>query len=75
MHLEATRDIDFTVCGWDFAMHCGETIHTENSHKYDPRSAATLLLGGGWNPVATYSDADEQFMVMLASALPDEAAP
>ncbi len=75
MHLEASRDLAFSVCGRRFAMQRGETIHTENSHKYDPRSAATLLLGGGWAELATYADAGEQFMVMLARALPVEAAP
>ena len=38
-------------------MRAGETIHTENSHKYDLRSATMLLLAGGWEPVARYTDA------------------
>ena len=68
MHLEATRDIAFTVCGQSFSMRAGETIHTENSHKYDDRSATTLLLAGGWEPVASYADSDKRFAVILASA-------
>lgn len=68
MHLEATRNIAFQVCGRRFTMRAGETIHTENSHKYDERSAATLLLAGGWEPLKTYRDGDSRFMVMLARA-------
>jgi dimethylhistidine N-methyltransferase len=68
MHLEAVRDIAFTVCGRRFAMRAGETIHTENSHKYDPRSAATLLLAGGWEPAEYYFDEARRFMVVLAKA-------
>jgi len=72
MHIAATRDIDFEVCGRAFAMAAGETIHTENSHKYDPRSADTLLLAGGWEPLQGFGDADDKFMVILARAIGDE---
>jgi dimethylhistidine N-methyltransferase len=34
MHLVAERDVDFTVSGQAFSMKAGETIHTENSHKF-----------------------------------------
>ena len=34
----------FTVAGQRFAMRAGETIHTENSHKYGYRDARLLLL-------------------------------
>lgn len=71
MHLEAARDIAFTVSGRSFAMRAGETIHTENSHKYDLRSATTLLLAGGWEPVARYADTGHRFMVILARAAED----
>jgi dimethylhistidine N-methyltransferase len=68
MHLEAMRDIAFQVCGRRFTMCAGETIHTENSHKYDDRSANALLLAGGWEPVFRYCDGDSRFMVILARA-------
>jgi dimethylhistidine N-methyltransferase len=68
MHLEALRDIAFKVCGQSFAMRAGETIHTENSHKYDLRSATQLLLAGHWQPFAHYSDSQNRFMVVLARA-------
>jgi L-histidine N-alpha-methyltransferase len=46
MHLEAIRDLSFTVAGQVFAMTAGETIHTENSHKYGDRDARLLLAAG-----------------------------
>ncbi len=48
MHLAAQQDVDFTIEGRPFAMAAGETIHTENSHKYGPRDAKILLRAGGW---------------------------
>ncbi|MBH0112563.1 L-histidine N(alpha)-methyltransferase [Novosphingobium sp. YJ-S2-02] len=75
MHLEATRDIAFEVCGRSVEMARGETIHTENSHKYDPRSAATLLLAGGWETLEHFSDPEGRFMVILARAQGDELVP
>lgn len=75
MHLEAMRDIAFTVAGRDFAMAAGETIHTENSHKYDARAARLLLAAGGWTPIGEWSDEEARFAVILAEAQPAVAAP
>ena len=75
MHLEALRDLSFSVAGRPFAMAAGETIHTENSHKYDRRSAATLLLAGGWTPHRWFSDSRERFFVVLAEATEPRTAP
>jgi L-histidine Nalpha-methyltransferase len=75
MHLEAQRDVDFSVAGTDFAMREGETIHTENSHKYGPRDARLLLRSGGWTPVAEWTDAKDWFALILAEAQPVRAAP
>jgi L-histidine Nalpha-methyltransferase len=75
MHLEATRDVAFTVEGEPFSLAAGETIHTENSHKYGPRDANLLLRAGGWSPVAEWTDAGDQFAVILAEARPQKSAP
>lgn len=75
MHLEATRDADFTVDGRAFGIAAGETIHTENSHKYGPRDARILLRGGGWTPVAEWTDPAGLFAVILAEAQPERPAP
>ncbi|MDQ2877494.1 MAG: L-histidine N(alpha)-methyltransferase [Pseudomonadota bacterium] len=75
MHLEATRDVTFTVEGRQFAMAAGETIHTENSHKYGPRDARLLLRAGGWTPIAEWTDTGEQFALILAEAQAPRPAP
>jgi L-histidine Nalpha-methyltransferase len=75
MHLEATRDAAFTVAGQDFAIAAGETIHTENSHKYGPRDARILLRAGGWTPIAEWTDPDDAFALILAEAQPIRVAP
>lgn len=68
MHLEAQRDLAFSVCGRRFAMRASETIHTENSHKYGRRDAAVLLRASGWTPLAEWTDPDGLFAVILAGA-------
>jgi uncharacterized SAM-dependent methyltransferase len=75
MHLEAARDIVFTVDGIGFSMRAGETIHTENSHKYGPRDARLLLTAGGWTVVEEWTDDDGQFALILARAEPLRFAP
>ena len=75
MHLEAVRDVAFAVDGRPFAMAAGETIHTENSHKYGPRDARILLRAGGWTPVAEWTDPDGLFAVYLAEAQAERPAP
>lgn len=75
MHLEAVRDAGFEVAGRRFAMSAGETIHTENSHKYGERDARLLLLAGGWTPVEEWTDDEARFALVLARAEPERAAP
>jgi len=75
MHLRATRDVAFTVEGEAFALAAGETIHTENSHKYGPRDARLLLRAGGWSPIAEWTDAADQFALILAEARAERSAP
>ena len=75
MHLEAVRDVAFTVDGRSFQMAAGETIHTENSHKYGERDARILLRAGGWTPVAAWTDPEGLFGVYLAEAQVERPAP
>lgn len=75
MHLVATRALTFGVAGQSFAMAAGESFHTENSHKFDARSAATLLLAGGWTPRETWADPAGMFNVILADASEARTAP
>jgi dimethylhistidine N-methyltransferase len=75
MHLVATRDLSFEVSGERFAMRKGETIHTENSHKFTRRSANVLLFAGGWTPEKRWLDPDKRFSVILARATEQRDAP
>jgi dimethylhistidine N-methyltransferase len=75
MHLVATRDVAFSIDGKRFSFKAGESIHTENSHKYGPRGARLLLLGGGWTPLAEWTDPDEDFALILAEAQRNRFAP
>lgn len=75
MHLEAVRDFDFEVSGQRFAMHAGETIHTENSHKFTRRSAALLLHSAGWSTRRRWTDSEKRFSIVLAEATEPRHAP
>ncbi len=75
MHLVATRDIAFGVADQPFAMAKGESIHTENSHKFSRRTSNMLLLAGGWEPQARWMDSKERFSLLLAQANPPRSAP
>ena len=75
MHLVATRDVEFAIDGRHFAFRKGETIHTENSHKYGPRGGRVLLLAGGWTPIGEWTDEARDFTVIVAEAQPNRFAP
>ncbi len=75
MHLVATRHVEFTISDRQFQIAEGASIHTENSHKYGPRGARVLLLAGGWTPVAEWTDAAQDFSIILARAEPERFAP
>jgi dimethylhistidine N-methyltransferase len=75
MHLEAVRPVTFQIGGRAFSMRAGETIHTENSHKYGPRDARLLLRAAGWSPVSEWTDAQDQFALILAEAEAPRFAP
>ncbi|PXA98964.1 L-histidine N(alpha)-methyltransferase [Nostoc sp. 3335mG] len=75
MHLEAQRDVTFTVDGRPFELAAGETIHTENSHKYGPNGGRMLLRAGGWTPVREWTDPNDWFALILCEAQPIRRAP
>ena len=75
MHLIATRDVEFIIDGRPFAFRSGQSIHTENSHKYGQRGARLLLLAGGWTPLAEWVDPAEDFALILAEAERERFAP
>ena len=75
MHLVALRDLSFEVAAARFAFREGETIHTENSHKYGPRDARLLLTAGGWSVKHEWTTAQDSFALLLARAEPLRFAP
>ena len=75
MHLEAQSDIRFDVSGEPFSMRRGETIHTENSHKFTRRSSYLLLSASGWSPVKRWLDSEKRFSLILAEATEPRNAP
>jgi dimethylhistidine N-methyltransferase len=75
MHLEAVADTEFMVAGHSFAMAAGETIHTENSHKWPVAALPMLAAASGWMPVAHWEDADDWFSVQLWRCAPARLEP
>lgn len=75
MHLVARRDVAFTVAGQEFDLAAGQTIHTENSHKYGLDSARLLLAAAGWTPLHDLSDEARDFTLFVARADPPQPAP
>jgi L-histidine Nalpha-methyltransferase len=63
MHLRAARAQTVTVAGERFRFRQGETIHTENSHKYSCDEFQALALGAGWEPRAVWTGKDALFSV------------
>jgi dimethylhistidine N-methyltransferase len=72
MHLVATRDQSVSVLGQRFSFLRGETIHTENSHKYTIEGFRTLAHAAGWSPERVWTDADDLFSVHELSSAPGD---
>jgi dimethylhistidine N-methyltransferase len=75
MHLEALRDVRFQVSGESFSFRAGDTIHTENSHKYGFRDSRLLLRAAGWGICQEWTDPDDQFALLLVEAEAPRFAP
>ena len=56
MHLASTRRQKVRVNGATIDFRAGETIHTENSYKYNIESFQALARGSGWSPLNVWSD-------------------
>ncbi len=65
MHLESRLDQTVSVAGKEFAFEEGETIHTENSHKYTLESFAELAGRAGWRIAKSWISPPPQFAVLL----------
>jgi dimethylhistidine N-methyltransferase len=65
MHLVSRKDQTVTVAGRSFAFARGETIHTENSYKYDIERFRSLAVSTGWSHRSVWTDSDRLFSVHL----------
>ncbi|MGE0256235.1 MAG: L-histidine N(alpha)-methyltransferase [Alphaproteobacteria bacterium] len=63
MHLVARHAQTVTVGGRGFAFTKGESIHTEDSHKYSVGEFQTLAAAAGWTPRAHWTDENGLFSV------------
>ena len=70
MHLEsrAAQRVRIGALGWKVEFDAGETIHTENSYKFQPGQAEEMLKEAGFVPAATWTDPRGWFAVCLGQA-------
>jgi dimethylhistidine N-methyltransferase len=65
MHLVSQMDQVFHAAGRAFTMAAGETIHTENSHKFTVESFTALAAQAGWRVGDQWISGDPAFGVFL----------
>ena len=65
MHLESLLDHTVSVAGRDIAFAEGETIHTENSHKYTVEGFGNLAARAGWRIAKRWISPPPEFAVLL----------
>jgi L-histidine Nalpha-methyltransferase len=69
MHLRSLRAQRATVLGRAFEFAEGETIHTENSHKFSVEAFRDVAAAAGWAPVDLWLDGEELFSVHVLAPL------
>ncbi len=65
MHLVSQVDQEIAIGQQTFRFKEGESIHTENSHKYTAEEFSTLAKEAGWNTLQRWTDDDQLFSVYL----------
>ncbi|MEM9179354.1 MAG: L-histidine N(alpha)-methyltransferase [Pseudomonadota bacterium] len=65
MHLESQIEQDVTIATDRFSFARGETIHTENSRKFDLESLKQQISHTGWDTSRIWHDARSYFAVIL----------
>ncbi len=63
MHLVSRRPQTVVVAGYEIFFREGETIHTENSHKYTIQSFSNLASEAGFIPEQVWTDGAKKFAV------------
>lgn len=69
MHLVSGHAQRVTVAGQSFDIAAGESIHTENSHKFTSASFAALAQAGGWVVEREWVSPDPAFGVYVLKAV------
>lgn len=69
MHLVAKSDQHVWVAGQPIRIAAGESIHTENSRKFDIAAVQETAEAVGWNTLHTRTDKDELFAVAVMEAI------
>lgn len=63
MHLVSQFEQCITIDGESFPLEKGETLHTENSYKYDLGEFETMAESAGFKVAQVWTDADQLFSV------------
>jgi L-histidine Nalpha-methyltransferase len=63
MHLISTKAQKVRVLDRNFSFHPGESIHTENSYKYNLERFTALANESGWTRRESWTDAERMFSV------------
>jgi len=72
MHLVSLKPQRVTIGGRAIAIGAGETIHTENSHKYSVQEFQALSRSAGFRPAQCWVDAEALFALHYLS-VPDRS--
>ena len=70
MHLESIEHQTVSACGRDFHFSEGETIHTENSHKFNIDSFKVVAEDLGYKYLSHWTDDKEYFAEVLLEVPP-----
>lgn len=65
MHLRSLAEQQVTISGHTVEFSAGETIHTENSHKYHPDEFTKVVNQAGWQRECLWLAPDDMFAIML----------
>ncbi len=69
-HLESLRAQEVRIAGRAIAFAAGETIHTENSHKFTREGLAAMAASAGWQVADVLSDPEALFAVAILHPSP-----
>ncbi|HEX7945353.1 MAG TPA: L-histidine N(alpha)-methyltransferase, partial [Phenylobacterium sp.] len=68
MHVMSLKDQTVHVAGREFHFATGETLHTENSHKFTLPAFTELAASAGWTVEQEWSSAGPAFGMVLLRA-------